>query len=146
MLTWNHEVSKKFKGPGKQRKVCVPRGFGKLDARSPWQRSAVFPGGVVLQMFSAGGVCVSVRLCRSRTWCFWGGGGRKHSDVCLRWLLTRADCHHCSYWWNVTLVCVWVCLCVVCVCVCVCVWYEINHGCVGYCFSYGWTTTTYLSH
>ena len=57
-------------------------------------------------------VCVRVCawLCRSRKWCFWGGGGRKHTYVCLRWSLTQVDCHHCSYWWNVTLLCVHVCV------------------------------------
>lgn len=37
--------------------------------------------------------------------------------VCLRWSLAWADCHHCSCWWNVTLVCVSVCFLCVHVCI-----------------------------
>lgn len=127
--------------------LCLPQGFRQLDAGFPWQRSELFPGGVVMQMFSAGGACVCQCVCADpESGVFERGGGRKHTYVCLRWSLTWADCHHCSYWWNVTLLYVCVCLVVrvvrlitdvgccldiivlVCVYVCVCLMSTLPHS------------------
>ena len=68
----------------------------------------------------SGGCCDADVLCRRRVCeCVCAGpqsgvleeaADANILDVCLRWSLTRADCHHCSYWWNVTLVCVCVCV------------------------------------